>query len=126
MPLSTWIKNPVFYWMEPQQKAFDFVRDELLAEVHLAAPNFVLPFHLATDASEDGKGGELYQLLSVPVQDQFPYDAKLHSPENHAVIFSISKAFNETQRLEPPFYLEGDSLLWGTNKSHYYLCFVFE
>ena len=113
-------KAPVFYWMEPQQKAFDFVRDKLLAGVHLAAPNFELPFHLATDASEDGKGGELYQLPNVPVQDQFPYDAKLHAPDNHAVIFFISKAWNETQRLKPPFYLEGDSLLWGTGKCRYY------
>jgi hypothetical protein len=113
-------KNPVFSWMEPQQRVFDFVRDKLLAGVHLAAPNFELPFHLATDASEDGKGGELYQLPGVPVEDQFPYDAKLHAPENHAVIFFISKAFNETQRLKPPFYLEGDSLLWRTGKSRYY------
>jgi hypothetical protein len=37
--------------------------------------------------------------------------------------FFISKAFDETQRLKPPFYLEGDSLLWGTWKSKYYaLC----
>jgi hypothetical protein len=113
-------KNPVFFWKEPQQKAFDVVRDKFLTGVHLAAPNFDLPFHLATDASEDGKGGELYQLPSVPVEDQFPYDAKLHAPENHAVILFISKAFNETQRLKPPFYLEGDSLLWGTDKSRYY------
>jgi hypothetical protein len=90
-------KNPVFFWKEPQQKAFDVVRDKLLAGVHLAAPDFDLPFHLATDASEDGKGEELYQLPSIPVADQFPYDAKLHAPENHAVIFFISKAFNETQ-----------------------------
>jgi hypothetical protein len=86
----------------------------LLAEVHLAAPDFDLPFHLATDASEDGKGGELYQLPSIPVPDQYPYDPRIHAPENHAVIFFISKAFDEIQRLKPPFYLEGDSLLWGT------------
>jgi hypothetical protein len=71
--------------------------------------------------SEDGKGGgELYQLPSIPVADQYPYDPKLHAPENHAVIFFLSKAFDETQRLRPPFYLEGDSLLWCTKKSKYY------
>jgi hypothetical protein len=91
--------------------------------LHLAAPDFNLPFHLATDASEDGKGGELYQLPTIPIPDQYPYDARLHAPENHAVIFFISKAFDEVQRLKPPFYLEGDALLWGTFKSKYYaLC----
>jgi hypothetical protein len=117
-------KLPVFYWGEAQQKVYDAIREKLLAGVHLAAPDFNLPFHLATDASEDGKGGELYQLPSVPVPDQYPsYDAKRHAPENHAVIFFISKAFNETQRLKPPFYLEGDSLLLGTDKCRYYaLC----
>ena len=100
-------KNPVFFWGESQQKAFDFVREKLLAGVHLSAPDFDLPFHLATDASEDGKGAELYQLPGVPVADQYPYDAKTHAPDKHAVIFFISKAFNETQRLKPPFYLEG-------------------
>jgi hypothetical protein len=95
--------------------------NKLLQGVHLAAPDFSLPFHLATDASEDGKGGEMYQLLpSVPVEQQYPYCATLHAPDNHAVIFFLSKSFTETERLKPPFYLEGDSLLWGTYKSKYY------
>ncbi len=112
-------KLPVFFWGEAQQKAYDTIRDKLLAGVHLAAPDFNLLFHLATDASEDGKGGELYQLPAIPIPDQYPYDPKRHAPENHAVIFFLSKAFDETQRLKPPFYLEGDSLLWCTWKSKY-------
>ncbi len=56
-----------FRWGESQQTAFDLIRDRLLAGVHLAAPDFALPFHLTTDASEDGKGGELYQLPEIPV-----------------------------------------------------------
>jgi hypothetical protein len=36
------------------------------------------------------------------------------------VIFFLSKAFDETQRLRPPFYLEGDSLLWCSLQSKYY------
>jgi hypothetical protein len=48
------------------------------------------------------------------------YRPKLHAPENHAVISFLSKAFNETERLQPLFYLEGDALLWGTFKSKYY------
>jgi hypothetical protein len=96
------------------------VREKLLAGVHLSAPDFELPFHLTSDASEDGKDAELYQLPGVPVADQYPYDAKTHAPERHAVIFFIFKAFNETQRVKHPFYLEGDALLWATDKSRYY------
>ncbi len=60
-------KLPTFRWGPEQQVAFDTICDRLLEGVHLAAPNFELPFHLATDASEDGKkGGELYQLPDIP------------------------------------------------------------
>ncbi len=116
-------KPPTFFWGEEQQASFDFIREKLLSGIHLVAPDFSLPFHLAADASEDGKGSELYQLPDVPVEQQYPYNVKAHAPEMHAVIFFISKAWNETQRLPPPFYLEGDALLWGTLKSnHYALC----
>ncbi len=81
-PLTDLLKRKVttFRWGHEQQQAFDTIRDKLLEGVYLAAPDFELPFHLATDASEDGKGGELYQLPSIPVKDQYPYNAKLHAP----------------------------------------------
>ncbi len=93
-----------FTWGEKQQQAFDSIRDKLLQGVHLCAPDFTLPFHLATDASENGKGGEFYQLPEVPLEQQHPYCPKLHAPDNHAVVF----------------YLEGDALLWGTFKCKYF------
>jgi hypothetical protein len=68
----------------------------VLSGVHLSAPDFELPFHLATDASEDGKGAALYQLPGILVADQHPYDARTNAPENMAIIFFLSKAFNET------------------------------
>ncbi len=113
-------KPLAFRWGPEQQADFGFIREKLLAGFHLAAPDFELPFHLATDAFEDGKEGELYQLPSIPIADQYPFNSKAHAPENHAVIFFISKAFDDTQRLRPPFYLEGDSLLWCTLKTKYY------
>jgi hypothetical protein len=61
----------------------------------------------------------MYQLPSIPIHQQYPYCPKLHAPDNHAVIFFLSKSFTETERLKPPFYLEGDSLLWGTFKAKY-------
>ena len=60
-------RNPEFSWGPAQQAAFDTVRELLLGGIHLAAPDYDIPFHLATDASEDGKGGMLYQLPSVPL-----------------------------------------------------------
>jgi hypothetical protein len=72
-------KPPTFFWGEEQQLAFDFIREKLLSGIHLAVPNFALPFHLATDASEDGKGGVLYQLPDAPVDQQYPYDVKTHA-----------------------------------------------
>jgi hypothetical protein len=113
-------KPPTFRWGPEQQTALDTIRGKLLQGVHLAAPDFSRPFHLATDAPEDGKGGELYQLPSIPIDKQYPYDVRTHAPENHAVIFFLSKVWDETQRLRPAFYLEGDSLLWCTLKSKYY------
>jgi hypothetical protein len=110
-------KPPTFRWGPEQQVSFDSIRDKLLEGVHLVAPDFTLPFHLAT---EDGKGGVLYQLPSIPITQQHPYDTKTHAPDNQAVIFLLSKAFDETQRLRPPFYLEGDSLLWCTLKCKFY------
>jgi hypothetical protein len=119
-------KATVFTWGELQQTAFDFVRDRLLRGVftwgefaqgqghrlHLASPDFSLPFHLETDASEDGKGAELYQLPTIPVDKQYPYCAQIHAPELHAVILFLSKAFSETERLKPPFFLEGAPVLF--------------
>ncbi len=106
-------KPPTFRWGESQQTAFDLIRDRLLAGVHLAAPDFALPFHLATDASEDGKGGELYQLPEIPVEEQYPYNPKTHAPENHAVIFFLSKAFDETQRLRRPLSIWKETRFFG-------------
>ncbi len=96
-------KAPTFFWGEEQQASFDFIKEKLLSGIHLADPDFSLPFHFATDASEDGKGSELYQLPDVPVKQQYLYNVKTHAPEKHAVIFFLSKAWNEAQRLRPLF-----------------------
>ncbi len=113
-------KQPVFKWGQDQQRAYEHVRDALLAGVHLAAPDFTIPFHLQTDASEDGKGAVLYQLHDCSVDKQYPYDKDLHAPEKMSVIAHYSKAFTEVQRLRPPYYLEADSLLWATNETKFY------
>jgi hypothetical protein len=113
-------KQPVFKWTDVQQTAYETIRDALLASIHLAAPNFELPFHLQTDASEDGKGGLLYQLPACPIPDQFPYCKNKHAPDLMAVIAHWSKAWTDALRLRPPFYLKADSLLWNTDQCKFY------
>jgi transposase InsO family protein len=113
-------KQPVFVWGTAQQEAYEFVRDALLAGIHLAAPDFELPFHLQTDASEDGKAAVLYQLSKSPIKDQYPYCKDKHSPDNMDVIAFLSKAWTGAQRLRPPYYLEADALLWSTNEVKFY------
>ena len=113
-------KQPVFTWGAAQQEAYEYVRDALLAGIHLAAPDFDLPFHLQTDASENGKGSVLYQLSKCPIEDQYPYCKDKHSPDNMDIVAFFSIAWTEAQRLRPPFYLEADSLLWSTNEVKFY------
>ena len=79
-------KQLAFTWNKACQDAYEHVRDALLAGIHLAAPNFEIPFHLQTDASEDGKGAILYQLPQCELDKQFPYCKKIHAPDLMAVI----------------------------------------
>jgi transposase InsO family protein len=113
-------RHPQFSWSEPQQVAFDTARELLLGGIHLSPPDYSLPFHLATDASEDGKGGYLYQLPTIPIEDQHPYCPRKHGPDKVAIIQFLSKSWTETQRNRPPFYLEADALLWAQGKCKFY------
>ena len=103
-------RNPEFSWGPARQSAFGTVRELLLGGIHLAAPDYEIPFHLATDASEDGKGGMLYQLPSVPLNQQFPYSPRTHAAVSLSVIQFLSKAWNDAARNRPPFCLEADAL----------------
>ena len=75
---------------------------------------------LSTDASDDCKGGALYQLPSVPIADQHPYDSDLHCGDNMAVIACCSKLWPEPLRGRPPFHLEASALMWGMEKARFY------
>ena len=103
-------RKPVFTWGEDQQTAFETIRDRLLARPHLHPPDYDLPFHYYSDASEDGKGGVLCQ---------YPPSVE-HKPENAKVISYFSKAWTDTERKKPPFYLEASALLWGIEKCRIY------
>jgi hypothetical protein len=113
-------RKPKFEWTAKCQHAFDAIRNKLLSGVHLCPPRYDLPFHLSTDASDDGKGGVLYQLPSIPMEDQHPYSAEHHHGDNMAVISYYSKLWPDPMRGRPPFYLEASALLWGMEKARFY------
>jgi hypothetical protein len=113
-------KQPVFKWEAVHQTAFDDMRELLLSGIHLAAADYSFPFHLATDASEDGKGAVPYQLLTTPLDKQFPYSSRIHSPDNMSIIQFLSKCWTDSERNRPPFYLEADALLWAMEKTKFY------
>jgi hypothetical protein len=121
-PLSDLVRGqqPVFKWEKKHQDAYEDIRDLLLSGIHLAAPDYALPFHLATDASEDGKGAVLYQLPDIPIDMQSLFSTRVHSPDNMAIIQFLSKSWGESERNRPPFYLEADALLWAMNKTKFY------
>jgi hypothetical protein len=122
MPMTDILRgrHPDFSWSQPQQDALDTARELLLGGIHLAPPDYSFPFHLATDASEDGKGGYLHQLPSIPIEDQYPFCPRKHGPGKVAIIQFLSKSWTETQRNRPPFYLEADALLWAQEKCKFY------
>jgi hypothetical protein len=93
-PLSDLLRGqqPVFRWEKKHQDAYEDIRDLLLSGIHLAAPDYALPFHLATDASEDGRGAVLYQLQDISIDKQSLFSTRIHSPDNMAVIQFLSKS----------------------------------
>jgi hypothetical protein len=86
----------------------------------LCPPRYDLPFHLSANASDDGKGGVLHQLPSVPIEDQHLYNADHHCGDNMSVISCYSKLWPDPTRGRPPFYLEASASLWGMEKARFY------
>ena len=60
-PLSSLTGNIPFTWQEPQQKAFDLLKQKLTTAPILAYPDFSKPFVLHTDASTHSIGAVLCQ-----------------------------------------------------------------
>ncbi|MEM7402978.1 MAG: RNase H-like domain-containing protein, partial [Myxococcota bacterium] len=79
-------KRSEFVWNDQCQKAFDTLMSKLVSAPILRAPNYTLPFYLATDASNYALGGVLLQTDSA---------GHLHS------IAYASKTLNAAQRNYP-------------------------
>ncbi len=60
-----------FIWTPERHQNFDHVRNLLLDGIHLAPPNYLLPFHSGGDASNDGKSYGIHQYCDLPSGTQF-------------------------------------------------------
>jgi len=127
-----------FTWTQERQQSFDHVRNLLLDGIHLAPPDYRLPFHSGGDASNDGKAYGIFQFNDLPVNT--PFTVESHSPTETTVrlttsnslhtiphhtdmrhnIAWFSKVWSDADRKRAPFYLEADTLLWGLAKCRFW------
>ena len=99
-------KRTQFKWENPQQKAFDAIKEKLSNPPVLAFADYKLPFKLHTDASISGLGAVLYQ-------QQGGLDR---------VIAYASRSLKPSERNYPAHKLEFLALKWAvTDKFHDYL-----
>ena len=76
-------KSVVWDWSDGCQASFESLRNACLKNGILAAPDYTKPFCVGCDASDDGKGVQLYQLKDPTLKD---------TPDNRATIAYYSKA----------------------------------
>ena len=55
-------KDSEFIWSGPFQEAFELIKEQLTTAPILRGPNWTLPFHIHTDASDKAVGTTLGQL----------------------------------------------------------------
>ncbi len=122
--------KPVPYiWTPERQQSYDHICNLLLDGIHIAPPDYRLPFHNGGDASNDGKAYGIHQFCDLPRGTQFSVTAHnptettvritdtntLHTiPHNNDTRHNIawfSKTWFEADRKRAPFYLEADTLL---------------
>jgi hypothetical protein len=93
-------------WTEECNQAFNKLKEILVKEPVLSAPDFSKEFVLQTDASDLGIGVILSQ-------------ADSHGHE-HPILY-LSKKFNETERKFSTIEKECAAIVWGVKKLHVYL-----
>ena len=114
-------KNHKFLWTDACEQAFKALKDALASAPILAFPNFKEPFHLYTDASNDGIGVTLGQIqegrevvIAYASRDFNAAERNYSTTEREAlaVIFGIKKF--EPYLYEKKFILHTDhhSLKW--------------
>ncbi len=68
------------YGPPKDKKSYDHVRNLLLDGIHLAPPDYQLPFHSGGDASNDGKSYGIHQFSDLPRGTQFSVTTHSRKP----------------------------------------------
>lgn len=104
--VSKKIKRTPFKWDEPQQRAFDNIKEQLTSPPILAYADYSKPFTLHVDASFVGLGAVLYQ----------------RQGDHDRVIAYASRSLKQSETNYPAHKLEFLALKWSvTEKFHDYL-----
>jgi hypothetical protein len=102
--------EPTIQWNDLLRTAFDVVKEALLRSPVLSFPDFTRPFHIATDASQTGIGGVLFQ----------PRSADEHiTPTN--IVALVSKKLQPSQQLWPAYRKELYGIVFSLRRFHAYI-----
>lgn len=102
-------KDAIWKWEEPQQEAFDLIKQQLCNAPILHHPDLNEKFYLGTDSSDYALGAELYQLIDVE-----------GVIEHHTIAFA-SRALTAGERKFTITEREALAIIWGFEKFRYYL-----
>ena len=109
-PLEDVKFQPTIEWNDLLLAAFDVVKEALLRSPVLSFPDFTRPFHIATDASQTGVGGVLFQ----------PRTADEHiTPTN--IVALVSKKLQPTQQRWPAYRKELYGIVFSLRRFHAYI-----
>jgi hypothetical protein len=109
-PLEAVKLNKIIEWNDTLDQHFNQLKKSILNAPLLNFPDFDRPFYLATDASNLGVGGVLYQ----PVNGEIDV-----TPGN--IVAICSKVLNPTQRNYSAYKKELFALVYALRKFHVYL-----
>ena len=109
-------KETPFVWTEKQQKAFDFLKAQLVKKPILSYPDFELPFIIYTDASGSGLGA----VLSQRQKD------KKDGKEKEFVISYASRSLSEVESRYPITDKECLAVVWAIRYFKAYLNLPFK
>lgn len=96
-------KGQAWKWTATQQQAFDDLKAEILERPNLSPIDWQKAVRTTSDASENGKGGVIYQLKDEHAED---------TVANRLIISYHSKGWQGKEGDRPPYYLECEAMLW--------------
>ena len=109
-PLEDVKNEATIHWNDLLRTSFEVVKEALLRSPVLSFPDFTRPFHIATDASQTGIGGVLFQ----------PRSADEHiTPTN--IVALVSKKLQPSQQLWPAYRKELWGIVYSLRRFHAYV-----